>query len=56
MQEMTFLHAEKTEKTPSVFLEKNPLPKVSFLLKKITAANHPSSNEFLLQSSFEIEK
>lgn len=35
MQEMKFLHAEKTEKTPSVLLEENPLLKVSFLLKKL---------------------
>lgn len=49
MQEMKFLHAEKTEKTHAVLLEENPLLRVSFLLKKITAANYPSSNEFLLQ-------
>lgn len=43
MQEMKFLHAEKTE------LLENSLLKASFLLKKITAAKYPSSNEFLLQ-------
>lgn len=49
-KKMKFMHAEKTEKTPSVLLEENLLLKVSFLLKKkITAANYPSSNEFLLQ-------